>query len=63
MEIGTGKEEARGEIAVIARSEATKQSRRGKVSTLDCFTTLAMTGGPFVMTGGPLVVRRQRDKR
>ena len=29
---------------VIARSEATKQSRKRECGTLDCFATLAMTG-------------------
>ena len=34
--------------SVIARSEATKQSREKKVHALDCFATLAMTDGDFV---------------
>jgi len=34
---------------VIARSEATRQSRASRAIALDCFATLAMTSGEFAL--------------
>ena len=39
-----GKKFKKSDFSVIARSEATKQSKERKLGTLDCFATLAMTG-------------------
>ena len=42
--IKTEKKFKKSDFSVIARSKATKQSRKRECGTLDCFATLAMTG-------------------
>ena len=51
--IKTGKNEKKfkkSDFSVIARSEATKQSRKRECGTLDCFATLAMSRTLCVLT-------------